>query len=124
MTGAGNAWSTLSVDPEEDLVFIPTGSAAPDYYGGIRPGDDKWADSVVALRASSGKFVWGFQVVHHDLQWFAWVASRHLVSGGLASQSALFRSVYEGRQHVPLSHASRLRDGRHCSKTRLTNPVV
>jgi quinoprotein glucose dehydrogenase len=66
-TGAGNAWSTLSIDPKEDLVFIPTGSAAPDYYGGIRKGDDKWANSVVALRASTGKFVWGFQVVHHDL---------------------------------------------------------
>ena len=74
-TGAGNAWSTLSVDPEEDLVFIPTGSAAPDYYGGIRKGDDKWANSVVALRASSGKFVWGFQVVHHDL-WDYDVASQ------------------------------------------------
>ena len=60
-TGAGNAWSTLSVDPKEDLVFIPTGSAAPDYYGGIRKRDDKWADSVVALRASSGEFVWGFR---------------------------------------------------------------
>ena len=66
-TGAANAWSTLSVDTKEDLVFIPTGSAAPDYYGGIRKGDDKWANSVVALRASTGKFVWGFQVVHHDL---------------------------------------------------------
>ena len=74
-TGAGNAWSTLSVDPEADLVFIPTGSSAPDYYGGIRQGDDKWANSVVALRASSGKFVWGFQVVHHDL-WDYDVASQ------------------------------------------------
>ena len=42
-TGAGNAWSTLSVDAERDLVFIPTGSASPDYFGGLRPGDDKWA---------------------------------------------------------------------------------
>jgi quinoprotein glucose dehydrogenase len=66
-TGGGNAWSTLSVDPERDLVFVPTGSPSPDYYGGIRKGDDKWANSVVALRASSGGFVWGFQVVHHDL---------------------------------------------------------
>ena len=66
-TGASNAWSTLSVDPEHDLVFIPTGSAAPDYYGGIRKGNNKWANSVVALRASTGDFVWGFQVVHHDL---------------------------------------------------------
>ena len=74
-TGAGNAWSTLSVDADHDLVFIPTGSAAPDYYGGIRKGDGKWANSVVALRASSGEFVWGFQVVHHDL-WDYDVASQ------------------------------------------------
>ena len=74
-TGGGNAWSTLSVDAKEDLVFIPVGSSAPDYYGGIRKGDDKWSDSVVALRASSGKFVWGFQAVHHDL-WDYDVASQ------------------------------------------------
>lgn len=66
-TGAANAWSVFSVDAARDLVFIPTGSASPDFYGGLRPGDDKWANSVVALRASSGKFVWGFQAVHHDL---------------------------------------------------------
>jgi quinoprotein glucose dehydrogenase len=66
-TGGGNAWSTLSVDPTHDLVFIPTSSPAPDYYGGIRKGDNKWANAVVALRASTGEFVWGFQVVHHDL---------------------------------------------------------
>ncbi len=66
-TGASNAWSTLSVDAARDLVFVPTSSPAPDYFGGIRKGDDKWANSVVALRASTGTFVWGFQVVHHDL---------------------------------------------------------
>jgi quinoprotein glucose dehydrogenase len=74
-TGAGNAWSTISVDAERDLVFIPTGSASPDYYGGIRKGDNKWANSVVALHASTGEFVWGFQVVHHDL-WDYDVASQ------------------------------------------------
>ncbi len=74
-TGAGNAWSAISVDAERDLVFIPTGSASPDYYGGIRKGDNKWANSVVALRASTGDFVWGFQVVHHDL-WDYDVASQ------------------------------------------------
>ncbi len=66
-TGGGNAWSTLPVDTEHDLVFVPTGSASPDYYGGVRKGDNKWANSVVALRASTGQLVWGFQVVHHDL---------------------------------------------------------
>jgi quinoprotein glucose dehydrogenase len=66
-SGAANAWSIMAVDAERDLVFVPTGSASPDYYGGLRPGDDKWANSVVALRAKSGEVVWGFQLVHHDL---------------------------------------------------------
>jgi len=74
-TGAANAWSTLAADPGRDLVFVPTGSASPDYYGGERPGKNEWANSVVALRASTGKFVWGFQVVHHDL-WDYDVASQ------------------------------------------------
>jgi quinoprotein glucose dehydrogenase len=67
MTGAANAWSIMTVDGARDLVFIPTGSASPDYYGGLRPGDNKWANSVVALDAKSGKLAWGFQLVHHDL---------------------------------------------------------
>lgn len=74
-TGAANAWSTLAADPARDLVFIPTGSASPDYFGGARPGDNRWANSVVALKASTGAFVWGFQVAHHDL-WDYDVASQ------------------------------------------------
>jgi quinoprotein glucose dehydrogenase len=66
-TGAANAWSIMAVDQQRDLVFIPTGSASPDHYGGLRPGDNKWANSVVALQAKTGKLVWGFQLVHHDL---------------------------------------------------------
>jgi quinoprotein glucose dehydrogenase len=66
-TGAANAWSIMAVDAARHLVFVPTGSASPDYYGGLRPGDNKWANSVVALRANSGELAWGFQLVHHDL---------------------------------------------------------
>ena len=66
-SGAGNAWSIMAVDAERDLLFVSTGSASPDYYGGMRPGDDKWANSVVALHGKTGEFVWGFQLVHHDL---------------------------------------------------------
>jgi len=66
-TGAANAWSVLAADPERDLVFVPTGSAAPDYYGVLRLGDNRYANSIVALRASTGKLVWAFQTVHHDL---------------------------------------------------------
>ena len=73
--GAANAWSILSADPERDLVFVPTGSASPDFYGGERPGDNRWSSSVVALRASTGELVWGFQTVHHDI-WDYDVASQ------------------------------------------------
>ena len=66
-TGGANAWSVLAGDPKRDLVFIPTGSAAPDYYGALRLGDNRYANSIVALRASTGKPVWAFQTVHHDL---------------------------------------------------------
>jgi quinoprotein glucose dehydrogenase len=65
--GTANAWSILSVDPERDLVFVPTGNTSPDFYGGERRGIDFYASSVVALRASTGEVVWHFQTVHHDL---------------------------------------------------------
>ena len=67
ITGAANAWSVIAADSARDLVFVPTGSASPDYFGGERAGDNRYANSVVALRASTGKVVWHFQAVHHDL---------------------------------------------------------
>ena len=66
-TGAANAWSVLSADTARDLVFVPVGSASPDFYGGERLGQNQYANSVVALRASTGQVIWAFQVVHHDL---------------------------------------------------------
>ncbi len=66
-TGAANAWSVLAADPARDLVFVPTGSASVDYFGGTRLGRNLYANSVVALRASTGRVVWSFQTVHHDL---------------------------------------------------------
>ncbi|HUK15114.1 MAG TPA: pyrroloquinoline quinone-dependent dehydrogenase, partial [Bryobacteraceae bacterium] len=66
-TGAANTWSIISTDPERKLVFLPTTSASPDYYGGERPGNDLYADSLVALHAETGKMAWYFQTVHHDL---------------------------------------------------------
>ncbi|HET7921925.1 MAG TPA: pyrroloquinoline quinone-dependent dehydrogenase, partial [Gammaproteobacteria bacterium] len=66
-TGAANAWAPLSVDPVRHLVFVPTGSASPDFFGGERPGDNRWANSVVALDGETGKLVWAYQTVHHDL---------------------------------------------------------
>ncbi len=66
-TGAANVWSVIVADPARDLVFLPTSSPAPDYYGGLRLGEDRYANSIVALRASTGRVVWHFQSVHHDL---------------------------------------------------------
>jgi len=66
-TGGGNAWSAISVDVERGVVVVPTTSPSPDYHGMRRPGDGKWADSVVALSATTGELMWGFQLVHHDL---------------------------------------------------------
>ena len=74
-TGAANAWAPMAVDEKNDLVLISTGSASPDFFGGMRPGDNLYANSVVALTASTGKLRWSFQVVHHDL-WDYDVASR------------------------------------------------
>lgn len=67
LTGGANVWSVIVADPERDLVFLPTSSPAPDYFGGLRPGDNRYANSLVALRASTGQLVWHFQTVHHDL---------------------------------------------------------
>ncbi|HJP95199.1 MAG TPA: pyrroloquinoline quinone-dependent dehydrogenase [Pyrinomonadaceae bacterium] len=66
-TGAANVWSIMSVDAERDLIFLPTSCPSPDFYGGERRGDNLYSSSVVALRASTGKLVWYFQVVHHDV---------------------------------------------------------
>ncbi len=76
--GAGNAWTMLSVDEGRKLVFVPTGSASPDYYGGKRPGDNRYANSVTALNGESGRVVWSFQTVHHDI-WDYDVASQPLL---------------------------------------------
>jgi quinoprotein glucose dehydrogenase len=78
-TGGANAWSILSTDPGRDLVFIPTTSPSPDYYGGERKGSNQYGNSIVALRASTGKMVWSFQVVHHDLWDFDIAAQPMLV---------------------------------------------
>jgi quinoprotein glucose dehydrogenase len=88
VNGAANAWAPLSVDAARHLVYVPTGSASPDFFGGERPGDNRWANSLVALDAATGKLKWGYQLVHHDLWDY-----------DLASQPALVDLVHDGK-HV------------------------
>jgi quinoprotein glucose dehydrogenase len=65
--GGANTWSRIVVDEDSGLAYLPTGSASPDYFGGLRPGDNLYANSLVAVNARSGERVWHFQLVHHDL---------------------------------------------------------
>jgi membrane-bound PQQ-dependent dehydrogenase (glucose/quinate/shikimate family) len=65
-TGA-NVWSIMSVDADRGLLFLPIGSASYDFYGADRPGADLFGNSLVALEAATGKLVWYFQMVHHDI---------------------------------------------------------
>lgn len=65
--GAANVWAPIAVDETRDLVFLATSSASPDYFGGSRPGDNRYANSLVVLRGATGKVVWHFQTTHHDI---------------------------------------------------------
>ncbi|MDX1548680.1 MAG: PQQ-binding-like beta-propeller repeat protein, partial [Rhodothermales bacterium] len=66
-SGGANAWAGFSLDAARGLVFAPTGSAAFDFYGGDRHGANLYANSIVALDARTGRLVWHYQTVHHDL---------------------------------------------------------
>jgi quinoprotein glucose dehydrogenase len=66
-SGAANNWCGMTVDTERGIVYVPTGSAATDWYGADRLGDDLFANSLIAINAATGKRIWHFQAVHHDL---------------------------------------------------------
>ncbi|MEQ1864430.1 MAG: PQQ-binding-like beta-propeller repeat protein, partial [Micropepsaceae bacterium] len=66
-TGHANVWAPMSVDEARSLVFMPTSSPSPDFFGGLRPGDNRHANSVVAIEAATGAVRWAYQIVHHDV---------------------------------------------------------
>lgn len=65
--GHANVWAPISGDTKRGLVFLPTSSPSPDFFGGLRPGDNRHSNSVVALKAATGEVAWAFQTVHHDV---------------------------------------------------------
>src|SRR5579884_2207760 len=65
--GGANAWGGLTADPDRGIVFIGTGSATSDFYGADRPSEDLFANCAIALDARTGRRLWHFQTVHHDL---------------------------------------------------------
>jgi quinoprotein glucose dehydrogenase len=66
-TGSANSWPGLTIDQQRGIVFVPTGSAAFDFWGGDRAGDNLYANSLLALNAKTGKRLWHFQFVRHDV---------------------------------------------------------
>jgi quinoprotein glucose dehydrogenase len=65
--GGANSWPGMTVDPVRGIVFVPTGSASPDFYGGERIGQNLYANTLLALDAATGRRIWHFQTVHHDV---------------------------------------------------------
>ncbi len=65
--GAANVWAPMSIDEQRGLVFLPVSSASPDFFGGLRRGNGKYANSIVALHAADGSVAWSFQTTHHDV---------------------------------------------------------
>ena len=92
-----NVWSILSADPERNLVFVPTGNAAPDYFAANRNGLDYYASSVVALDADQGVVRWFFQTVHHDVWDY-----------DVASQPVLFPFQKNNEQVPALAQATKM----------------
>ena len=67
VNGGANSWPGMAVDERRGIVYVPTGSAAADFYGGDRIGDNLYANSLIALNAETGKRIWHFQFVRHDI---------------------------------------------------------
>ena len=65
--GAANAWAPLSADDARGLVYAPTSSPSPDFWGGYRTGDDRYTSAIVALKIDTGQVAWSFQTVHHNV---------------------------------------------------------
>ena len=66
-TGAANNWAGMAVDREAGILYVPTGSASPDFYGGHRTGSNLYANCLLALDARTGKRLWHYQFTHHDI---------------------------------------------------------
>ena len=66
-SGAANNWTGMALDEKRGILYAPTGSAVSDFYGADRTGQDLFADTLLALDAATGKRIWSFQGVHHDI---------------------------------------------------------
>jgi quinoprotein glucose dehydrogenase len=95
--GHANVWAPMSADQRRGLVFLPTSSPSPDFYGGLRPGDNRYANSVVALEAETGEVAWSFQTVHHDVWDY-----------DIPSQPGLYSVWKNGREHDVVAQVTKM----------------
>jgi len=84
--GAANVWAPISADDARGLVYLPTSSPSPDFWGGYRTGDDKYTSAVVALKIETGAVAWSFPTSHHDVWDY-----------DVASQPTLGKITYRGK---------------------------
>lgn len=94
--GAANNWAGMALDARRGVVFVPTGSAVFDFYGGDRAGDDLYANTLLALDANTGKRIWYFQGVHHDI----W-------DRDFPSEPALFTATKDGKTVEALAQTTK-----------------
>lgn len=94
--GHANVWAPMSVDAARGLIFLPTSSPSPDFFGGLREGDNRYANSVVALNAQTGVLQWAFQTVHHDVWDY-----------DLPAQPGLYRVWKDGEHHEVVAQATK-----------------
>ncbi len=109
--GAANVWAPMSADENLGLVFLPTSSPSPDFWGGSRPGDNEHANSVVALRAETGELVWAFQTVHHDVWDYDLPAQPTLarIETGAGQRDVVIQATKQGFLFVRASRSGRSR---------------
>src|SRR5215210_3902338 len=96
LRGGATVWQAISVDPELQMVYFSTGNAGPDYDGSVRPGDNLFAASIVALDYKTGQYKWHFQEVHHDIWDY-----------DAPSPVVLFEQTYNGQLRKGLSQAGK-----------------
>ena len=94
-SGSANVWTMMSADDELGLVYLPTGAPTNDTYGGHRPGENLFANSVVCVRADTGERVWHFQTVHHDLWDYDNNAAPMLIDIEVAGRPGITKAVVQ-----------------------------
>jgi PQQ-dependent dehydrogenase (methanol/ethanol family) len=93
--GGGSNWMTNAIDPERGVVYATIGNPSPDLYAEIRPGDNRWTESLVALNADTGELIWGYQYVPHD-PWDLDAASPPILAEVAGPDGAMIPGVITG----------------------------